>query len=140
VSDVVIDASIAAKWFFPEVHSDRAQRLLSGRTTLLAPDLILAEFANVAWKRFRRREITADQAGAIVGDFLRFPVRIFPSARIIPAALDVALGTGRTLYDGLYVALALDRACRLVTADERLVNALSAGPFADHVVWIGQKR
>jgi predicted nucleic acid-binding protein len=37
----------------------------------------------------------------------------------------------------VYLALAVALECRLATADERLANALAAGPLAPHVVWIG---
>lgn len=34
---VVVDASVAAKWFIPEVHSDAALCLLDPEIVLLAP-------------------------------------------------------------------------------------------------------
>jgi predicted nucleic acid-binding protein len=43
----VVDASVALKWFLPEVHSDAAARLLREGYRLHAPDLIRAEFGNV---------------------------------------------------------------------------------------------
>ena len=43
----VVDASVAIKWFFPEIHGDAALRLLEGEHRLHAPDLIYSEFGNV---------------------------------------------------------------------------------------------
>jgi predicted nucleic acid-binding protein len=40
-------------------------------------------------------------------------------------ALAIALSTGRTVYDAMYVALAVQRESTFITADERLVNALA---------------
>jgi predicted nucleic acid-binding protein len=55
---------------------------------------------------------------------------------------EIAAAYGRTVYDALYVALAVARDCVLVTADERLVAALARSPFARHVSalsrWPGQ--
>jgi predicted nucleic acid-binding protein len=42
------------------------------------------------------------------------------------------------VYDSVYVALAVALDCPLVTADERLVNALAIGSLASHVLWIGR--
>jgi predicted nucleic acid-binding protein len=40
---LVVDASVAAKWYVPEIHSDAAVRLLDPEIVLLAPDLIIPE-------------------------------------------------------------------------------------------------
>jgi predicted nucleic acid-binding protein len=37
---IVVDASVAAKWFLPETGSEEATQLLSGANKLIAPDLI----------------------------------------------------------------------------------------------------
>ncbi|MGH8512394.1 MAG: type II toxin-antitoxin system VapC family toxin, partial [Gammaproteobacteria bacterium] len=58
----VVDASVAIKWFLPEVHSESANRLLRVDYQLLSPDLIWAEFGNVLWKKWRREEIEAEVA------------------------------------------------------------------------------
>ena len=137
MSRLVIDASVAAKWFFPEEHSAAAMRLLSPRNTLLAPDLIWAEVANIAWKRHRRKEITLDEARAIVADLVRMPLEIVRSSDLLPAAFDLAAATGRTVYDSLYLALAIARRAKFVTADERLVNALAGTGLEKRVRLVG---
>lgn len=129
----VVDASVVAKWFFPEVHSAESRRLLSPRHTLLAPDLIWSELANIAWKRVRRGELKPDEAAQFIADLIRLPLEIVPAQTLVATALELAIATNRTVYDCLYLATAMDRKCRLVTADDRFVNALSATPFAKHV-------
>jgi predicted nucleic acid-binding protein len=52
------------------------------------------------------------------------PLEVHSSAPLLDNALDLALSVSRTVYDSLYLALALSLGCPLVTADERLVNAL----------------
>jgi predicted nucleic acid-binding protein len=129
----VVDASVAAKWFFPEIHSDKSRRLLVPRHKLIAPDLIWSEFGNIAWKRVRRGEITIDQAAEIIADFIRMPLDIVPTQSLLGAALELAVATDRTVYDCLYLALAIDRKRRLVTADDRFLNSLATTPFAKRV-------
>lgn len=136
----VVDASVAAKWFFPEEDSTLAAKLLSKRRTLLAPDLLWSEFANLVWKRSRQGELSRDEASEIVADFLAMPIEFVAAGALIPAALELAILTGRTVYDCLYLALALDRSCRLVTADQRMVNALAASSLKKQIVHVSEVR
>jgi predicted nucleic acid-binding protein len=140
VKTLVIDASVAAKWLFPEERSAAARRLLSPKCRLIAPDLIYAEVGNVIWKRVRRRELSPEEGPAILGDFLRFPLEILPSATFLPSALELAIVTGRTVYDCLYLALAIIERSTLVTADERFTKALSQFPIAKHVRMLGTSK
>lgn len=133
MTPLVVDASIVAKWFFPEVHSSESRRLLSPRYTLLAPDLIYCELGNIVWKRVRRGEINRDEAAQCIADLVRLPLGIVPTQGLLGAALELAIASNRTVYDCTYLAVAIGRQCRLVTADERFVNALAATPLAKHI-------
>ena len=55
---------------------------------------------------------------------------------MLEAAIEIALRTGRTVYDSQYVALAVQIGCRLVTADEKLYNALKDGPLGTNILWV----
>ncbi len=129
----VIDASVVAAAFFQEPHATSAQEVLASDRPLHAPDLISAEFANVVWKRYRRGEITDEEAAQLMADFLRLPLQITPTGELADVALQLALRTGRTVYDCLYLALAIRTNSVLLTVDKRLVNALADGPLAKHV-------
>jgi predicted nucleic acid-binding protein len=127
---LVVDASVVAKWFFPEEYSTESRRLLSPRRTLLAPDLIWSEVGNVAWKRVRRGEMSAEESTQFIADLIRLPLDTIPTQTLLAPALELAIATDRTVYDCMYLALAMDRKCRFVTANERFVNALSSTPLA----------
>jgi predicted nucleic acid-binding protein len=43
---LVVDASVAVKWYVPELDSQRAHLILAGGHRLIAPDLLLAEVGN----------------------------------------------------------------------------------------------
>jgi len=133
----VVDANVVAKWFVPERLSEEAVHLLDGGRELASPDLLWPEVGNVVWKKSRAGEISSREATRIVGALDSLPLVVFPSRLVLEGALDIALRTGRSVYDGVYLALAVALECRLATADERLVNALAGGPLARHVVWIG---
>jgi predicted nucleic acid-binding protein len=136
MSGIVVDASVAIKWFVPEVYSAAARRLLQEGTELLAPDLIWAEVGNVLWRKWRAGELAAEAVTGILNDFRRFPLQIRRSDLLYDAAWAVARSSGRTFYDSLYVALAASTRCSLVTADLRLFHALQDGPWARHCLWV----
>lgn len=136
----VVDASVVAAAFFQEEHAKAAQALLAADRDLLAPDLLYAEFANVVWKRHRRGEIDDDEAAQLVADVLRLPLQITAAGELAGSALELALRTGRTVYDCLYLALAVKTRSRMICADLRLVNALADSPLEKHITWIGKSR
>lgn len=133
---VVVDASVAVKWFFPEAGSQGALRLLEGEPDLLAPDLIRAEVGNVLWKKWRRSEIEEQEAGLILRDFKRLPLQICSSEPLTEAAWELAHTLERSFYDSLYLALAILAECPLVTADAKLYNALQIHSARSYLVWV----
>lgn len=132
----VVDASVAIKWFLPEVHSEAAARLLRRAYRLLAPDLIWAEFGNALWKKWRRKEIEANVAQGILQDFRRFPVDVHGSDLLVQTAWEIAVEFELTVYDSLYLALAQRTGCSLVTADSKFRNVLKSTRLAPFVLWI----
>lgn len=133
---LVVDASVAVKWFVPEVHSDAAAQLLEPGLHLSAPDLIGPEFANTLWKKVRRGELTIANAAEIVKAFPAMDVEIHASRALLPAAFDLARVLDRTVYDCLYLALAIAQNAALVTADAKFHASAVQSPFASHIRWI----
>jgi predicted nucleic acid-binding protein len=124
----VIDAGVVVKWFIPESESTLAHQLLDrylhGVDTPIAPDLVIAECANVLWRRCRQGDISAEEARDSVVDLVTLNISQVPATSLVQAALALALQHQRTVYDALYLALAQQRRCALITADERFFNAL----------------
>lgn len=136
----VLDASILIKLFFQEEHSTTCVRAVRDAAELLAPELLWAETANVVWKRLRRGEITATDAGALIDEMLRVPIVIHTHSSLVSPALALAAETGRTVYDCLYLALAVRENVPMLTADERLANSLASGAHGKHVRFVGTQR
>jgi predicted nucleic acid-binding protein len=137
VTACVVDASVAIKWFLPEIHAADARRLLTGEFEMLAPDLIYPEVGNVLWKRVRSGEITEEEALAVLHSFGAIDLSISPSWPLAAASLVIACESRRTVYDSLYVALAIRERAPLITADERFFNALRGTKLDPHVLWVG---
>ena len=136
MSIYVVDASVALKWYVPEVHSDDALRVLEPGNELHVPDLLHSEAGNILWKKAHRGELSVGEARRIVHGLLAAPLSVHASATLLAGALDIATRTDRTVYDAMYVALAVALGGPLVTADRRLVNALERTAFGRHVVWV----
>ena len=61
MNTLVIDASIAIKWVVEEPGTAAALSLLE-KARLIAPELLLAECANILWKKVRGKELTPEEA------------------------------------------------------------------------------
>jgi predicted nucleic acid-binding protein len=138
MTSLVVDASVAIKWFLPEVHSISAIRLLDAGCQLLAPDLIFAECGNVLWKRWLRKELESEVIPAILNDLRRMNVKIVPISVLSGEASAIAVAYRLSFYDSLYLALAVMAQSRMITADEKLYNALRRTPLEARVVLIGE--
>lgn len=132
----VVDASVAIKWFIPEIHTDAALQLLNDESELLAPDLFLPEFANVLWKKVRRTELSETDARDVLNALTTVPLRFCSATTLVNPAFEIARALDRTVYDSLYVALAESEKCELITADQRLFNAMQQSPLRRRVVWV----
>ena len=133
-SITVIDSSIAVKWVLEEPGHEQALRLLdayeSAALTLIAPSLLLAEVGSVLSKRCRRKQLTIAQAREAFRLFeVRSPVLIDTQEQM-SSALELSLIHQLAIYDCLYLALAIENGCDLVTADERFYTGIfRAYPF-----------
>jgi predicted nucleic acid-binding protein len=133
VTSYVLDASVAAKWFLPqsgETLSREARDVLrefaGGRLRLAVPDLFWPEFGNVQWKAVRAGRISQHSAEESIQAMEGMGIATAPSRRLLRDAFAIAARFQRSVYDGIYLALAAASGAPLVTADERLVNAVAA--------------
>lgn len=135
---LVVDSSVAIKWFVPEPYSTEARRILNdyqtGGLSLLAPDLINAEVGNIVWKKYRFQGLAAEDAQEIINDFRLLTFLLTSTAELLDEAYRLAVTHQRTVYDALYIALSIRERCHFVTADEKLVNAVKA--TYPNVVWV----
>lgn len=134
MSIFVVDASVVVKWFVPEVHSREATRLLSAAHQYVAPDLLFAETANTIWKKTGRGEMTAPDSRRLVAAIDNIAIETISCRALATDAHALAILTGRTVYDAMYLALALRLDTHVITADDRLLAGLQRFPaLATHV-------
>lgn len=130
---VVVDVSVAAKWFLPgssEALRDEAFALLDkhdrGGIQFVVPDLFCVEIASAIWKAVRLGRLSK-ASGLNALELLKqreFPT--VPSLKLLDRAFQIAMEYQRTVCDCLYVVLAIDSRTEFLTADERLANVLAA--------------
>lgn len=134
-SHLAVDASVVVKWFVEEEFSSQARELDRLYDELIAPDLLIPELGNVFLKKVRRGEMFEERARATPTRIVE-RVALYSSLPLAAGAYDIAFRHQRSFYDSLYVSLALQEDCRLVTADEKLYNALQYA-LPDTMLWIG---
>ena len=130
---LVIDASIAVKWVVEEEGSEEALRLL-GRSRLIAPELLVAECANILWKKVRRDELSSEEALLAARLLQSADLELTSTRSLMERATQIAIELDHPAYDCIYLALAAERDCPFVTADERLLHKLSDGRLRIHRV------
>jgi predicted nucleic acid-binding protein len=121
MTSLIVDASVAAKWFVQEPDSDAAKRAGEAVDSLIAPELILAEVANVLWKKAIKRSLEPDAAIAVIHDLPKFFTQLIPSAVLARRALEFACSLKHPVYDCFYLALAEREDAPILSADNRLL-------------------
>ena len=120
---LIVDASVAVKWFFDETNSDRAVELQNSDAAFLAPDLVIAEIGNAAWKRFIRQEISASDAAFVIQRAPPVFAALVPILELMAPAMSLCLHLKHPIYDCFYLALAEREKAPLITDDEALIAA-----------------
>lgn len=128
---IVLDASVAVKWYCEEIDTDVAleiqEKYLSGELKICFPDLVLLELANAI--RYKENSGLEDVKN-VLENFakLRFSI-ITPTIRLVEEAARISFDFNVTVYDGIYIALARELKTEFVTADEKLYRQMEQFPF-----------
>jgi predicted nucleic acid-binding protein len=130
---LVIDASIAIKWVVEEQGTEAALALRN-KAELIAPDLLIAECANILWKKVQRGELTEGEALIAARLLQSANVEILATRNLLETATRLAIELGHPAYDCIYLALAIQSDCRFGTADKAFVRKVGSAPLADRVV------
>lgn len=120
----VLDVSVVVKWFIPEAGSAAAMRLLDEQHQLLAPDVLWIELASVLRRLVQSKALVDFEAHGILTQVMHMPLHVVPASPLIGPALSLALQHKLSMYDAIYLSLAIQQSATLVTADARLVAPL----------------
>jgi len=119
----VVDASAVVAFFLREEGWERLSRYMF-RTASVGH--VVKEFYNSVWRAVRGRKLTPEEAGEMVSMFKRYLdkcLEITSEERLVDRALEIALESGATVYDALYIAPALNKGKPLLTLDKKNGNS-----------------
>lgn len=130
---LIVDANIALKTVLPESDSILAIKLIDeftqGLHELLAPDIFPAEIAHALTRAERQRRIAPPEGWLFWNEIMASPPDLHPHLPLMQRAFEVSSSMRIGLYDCMYVALAEQEQCELVTADEKLIKNLPGFPI-----------
>lgn len=130
---MIIDASVAFKWFVAEQGSDDAHAVLRSAQALTAPDLILTEVAAALGKAVLAGALDAADAMASLQRLPNLFAELTPAAPCVLRALELSLQLNQTLQACHYLALAEARDEMLITADRALVRSTAGSKLEKRV-------
>jgi predicted nucleic acid-binding protein len=124
----VLDSSVGFKWVVAETDTDKALQLRddfrNAVLELIAPNVFPVEVAHALTRAERQKRITPAEGAIFLMDVLNTLPQLFPSLPLLPRAYEISSQMRIGVYDCLYVALAEQEGCELITADDRLVRNL----------------
>ncbi len=147
---MVVDASVAAKWFLQdpaESDVDLANELLlsmlAGETEIHAPDVLSYEVCSVLVSACLTRQqgqriprLPKDKAIRCIRGLFALPIHMHAVAEQKSVeALEWAVDYAKGYYDMLYLRLADELDCAWYTADKKILRANRPG-FPSHRVFL----
>ena len=132
----VIDASVAIKWFLPKAESSAARDLLVTLAgAIIVPDIFLIEVtgalvrqANMTKSERQTMERHIDRLSDLFAHESLRAERLHHNQTVQAAKL--AINLGHPLKDCIYLALAIELGCPLITADTKFA-AKARGVYGD---------
>lgn len=128
---VVIDTSVAYKWFSTEEeHVSQALKLLNAhlqkKEILVSPNIIIYELAN-AWAT--KTKLPIEKIKIFLKDFEQIKIKIEPMTfEMIEKAAKFSKDHHVSVYDASYAVLAEKKKCNFITADSKFVKQINL-PF-----------
>ena len=140
MSDLIVDASVAVKWFTLEVDKDKAKAILQSDRTLLAPRLIIGEVANALARKVGQGLVTTSDAAEYLSSVPILISNLLDTDELIRPAFENACSHRHPVYDFIYLQAARNRNTQMVTADSRFVARLAGSSLARFVIRLSDWR
>ena len=118
---IVIDASVLVNVLGDDGDDGRRARQAVTGQDLIAPELIDVEVASVLRRHWLAKTIPARRFAAAIADLMDIPLERYPALPFLPRIYELRANV--SAYDAVYVALAEQLGCSLLTADQRLAAA-----------------
>lgn len=132
---VVVDASVVAKWFVQEEHSDKALGLrddyIKRKVDIASPELLPFEVLNSLRYNPEFGEVDLKKSAVALEGYRLW---LFPMiGNLAQHSIKNALKYGITVYDASYISLGEIRGATVYTADEALLEKLRGTEGIRHI-------
>jgi predicted nucleic acid-binding protein len=122
---LVVDASVAAKWFNVEELSDKAANVkdahVKGDIELAAPIHLIYEVGNSIWKN---KQLSDNDACDAIPSIIRLDIQLIePTVQRTQRAMKIARQVEISFYDAVYLQAAEEMKIPLLTADQEQMKA-----------------
>ena len=136
--EYVVDTSVVFKLHFPEPRAEKVRALLRHNPDVMAPEFILAEFANAIGRKARRGMVSEAYAERAVEKLAGQITRRFPDRELIQPALKISMALNHPIYDCFHLALADREGAQLITDDLAFYNKVAQSPWRNHIVLLAE--
>ncbi|MDY6785634.1 MAG: type II toxin-antitoxin system VapC family toxin [Cyanobacteriota bacterium] len=118
----VVDTSVVIQRLIVEKNTPQVRCLFAQMNqglVIVVPEFCLLECANVLWKQVRFQGMPQPTAEHLLVELLELPLQVMPVGQFMPRALQIGLAAQLAVYDSLYLALAENLNCALITVDQK---------------------
>lgn len=128
--EFVLDCSVAISWYFADEKTERTDKLRDQLVdeVIIVPLLWSMEVCNVLAVACRRGRITGEEALKLLDDLKYLPDEVDneTEAMVWQYSFQLAQQHNLSVYDAVYLELAIRKKCPLATLDGRLKEACFA--------------
>lgn len=124
---VVVDSSVALNWVMPDEDRATTEALMDSvsLTGAVVPPLFRIEVGNSLLLGVRRKRISAEYISKALDLIEQLPLRVDANGAdyVWRTTIEIAAAYGLTLYDAIYLELAIRLDLPLATLDAKLARA-----------------
>ena len=136
MNQFVVDSSIAVKWFFTEEYTDASLKILDPEIEMHVPSIFFLEIDSIICKKIRRKEISNQESQKVRNGIREMPFYVHSFEDVLEPAYQIAIQTGASIYDCIFLAIALIGNYVMVTANRRFLECIQKSQYLRHIVWI----
>ena len=134
--NIVVDASVAIKWFLAEENTADAEMLLGPEFELNAPEIAISEFGDIVLMKLRHGDVQLGEAKALLEGVFRVRILFHSNKPLLGPAVERAVELGQAVNDCTYLSLAVNLDCPLVTANRKFFMTLQNTRFRSQIIWV----
>ena len=130
---MIIDSNIIIHAMIPSEFTAKARQVLAFGN-LQAPEIVIAEIANVLGRLVRTKMLDVSQAINLYAGVKKLPLHLVASRDLIDRAFELSLNLVHPIFDCYYLELALRERLPFITTDRRFIEKLRSRDYNVSIV------